>query len=47
MVGKEWQNSIGNISVTVNLPENVKKDDIYAFGHGPLTGNIEILDGKV
>lgn len=46
MVGKEWQNSIGNISVTVNLPENVKKDGIYAFGHGPLTGNIEILDGK-
>lgn len=46
MVGKEWQNSIGNISVTVNLPESVKKDDIYAFGHGPLTGNIEILDGK-
>lgn len=46
MVGKEWQNSIGNISVTVNFPENVKKDDIYAFGHGPLTGNIEILDGK-
>lgn len=46
MVGKDWQNSIGNISVTVNLPENVKKDDIYAFGHGPLTGNIEILDGK-
>lgn len=46
MVGKDWQNSIRNISVTVNLPENVKKDDIYAFGHGPLTGNIEILDGK-
>lgn len=46
MVGKDWQNSIGNISVTVNLPESVKKDDIYAFGHGPLTGNIEILDGK-
>lgn len=46
MLGKDWQNSIGNISVTVNLPENVKKDDIYAFGHGPLTGNIEILDGK-
>lgn len=46
MVGKDWQNSIGNISVTVNFPENVKKDDIYAFGHGPLTGNIEILDGK-
>ncbi len=40
MVGKDWQNSIGNI------PENVKKDDIYAFGHGPLTGNIEILDRK-
>lgn len=46
MLGKDWQNSIGNISVTVYLPESVKKDDIYAFGHGPLTGNIEILDGK-
>ena len=46
MVGKEWQNSIENISVTVNLPESVKKDEIYAFGHGPLTGNIEILNGK-
>lgn len=46
MVGTEWQNSIRDISVLVNLPTEVKKDKIHAFGHGPLTGNIEILDGK-
>lgn len=46
MVGTEWQNSIGRIDVTVNLPQSVKKDEIYAFGHGPLTGNIEILNGQ-
>lgn len=46
MVGKDWQSSIGMIGVTINLPESVNKNDIYAFGHGPLTGNIEILNGK-
>ena len=46
MVGKDWQSPIKTIGVTINLPESVDKNDIYAFGHGPLTGNIEILNGK-
>lgn len=46
MVGTEWQNSIDSIKVEVNLPESVDKSKIYAFGHGPLTGNIKIVDGS-
>ncbi len=46
MVGTDWSSSISRIDVEVNLPQSVAKKDIYAFGHGPLTGNIEILDGK-
>lgn len=46
MVGTEWSTKIGEIDVEVNLPESVKKDEIYAFGHGPLTGNIEVVGGK-
>lgn len=46
MVGRGWQNSIKDVSVKVVLPKDAAKDKIHAFGHGPLTGNIEILNGK-
>lgn len=46
MVGKNWQTGIKNIEVTVKLPEEIEKNKIYAFGHGPLTGNVKIVDGK-
>lgn len=46
MVGKNWDSSIKNIDVKVFLPQEVKKDKIYAYAHGPLTGNIKIVNGK-
>lgn len=46
MVGKDWAVGIKHIKLTVVLPESVPKKDIYAFGHGPLTGNIEIQSGR-
>lgn len=46
MVGRGWQNSIRDVSVKVILPKEADKDKIHAFGHGPLTGNIEILNGR-
>ena len=46
MVGKNWKNNIKNIEVIIELPKEISKEKIYAFGHGPLTGNIEILNGK-
>ena len=45
-VGRGWQNSIKDVSVKVILPKKVEKNEIHAFGHGPLTGNIEILSGN-
>lgn len=46
MVGRGWQNSIRDVSVKVILPKEADKDKIHTFGHGPLTGNIEILNGR-
>lgn len=46
MVGENWEKSIKNVQVTVELPEEISKEKIYAFGHGPLTGNVEILNGR-
>ena len=46
MVGKDWDVGIEHIKLTVVLPKAVSKKDIYAFGHGPLTGNIEIENGQ-
>lgn len=46
MVGENWEKNIRNVQVIVELPEEISKEKIYAFGHGPLTGNIEILNGR-
>ena len=46
MVGRGWSSNIDKISVKIELPSDVPKDKINAFGHGPLTGNIEILSGR-
>ena len=46
MVGRGWQTDIENIQVKIILPKNVKKDEIKAFGHGPLTGNVDIISGR-
>lgn len=46
MVGKGWQTDIENIQVKIILPKEVSKEDIKAFGHGPLTGNVDIISGR-
>ena len=46
MVGKNWQTNIENIQVKIILPKEIDKNDIKAFGHGPLTGNVDIINGK-
>lgn len=42
MVGENWQQSIDNVSVKINIPvdESYDNSKIFAFGHGPLTGDI-------
>lgn len=46
MVGRGWQTDIENIQIKIILPKNVNKEDIKAFGHGPLTGNVDIISGR-
>ncbi len=46
MVGEGWQTDIENIEVKIILPKEINKEDIKAFGHGPLTGNVDIINGK-
>lgn len=46
MVGRGWQTGIKNVQVKIILPKSVNKEDIKAFGHGPLTGNVDIISGR-
>lgn len=46
MIGRNWEKSIKNIQVIVKLPKEISKNEIYAFGHGSLMGNVEILNGR-
>ncbi|MFC5407075.1 DUF2207 family protein [Cohnella soli] len=39
---------LGTVSIRIELPGSVIKDDILAFGHGPLSGSVNIVeDGTV
>ena len=46
MVGRGWQTGIKNVQVKIILPKNVNKEEIKAFGHGSLTGNVDIISGR-
>ena len=46
MVGRGWQTGIKNVQVKIILPKSVKKEEIKAFGHGTLTGNVDIISGR-
>ncbi|MGG1657970.1 DUF2207 family protein [Brevibacillus sp. NRS-1366] len=40
--------TLGTVRIRIDLPGGVKKDEILAFGHGPLAGTVEIVgDGAV
>lgn len=46
MVGKGWQNNIDNVEIRVTLPQKVDKEKLHAFGHGDLSGNIDIISSN-
>ncbi|WP_230986778.1 DUF2207 domain-containing protein [Cohnella fermenti] len=37
-------NPLGSVSIEIELPAGISKDEITAFGHGPLDGNIQTTD---
>ena len=45
-IGDGWDRPARNVQVTVTLPAPVAKEDLLVWGHGPLTGWAEVLDGR-
>jgi len=45
-VGTDWEKPARNVSVTVNLPDSAPEGELLAWGHGPLSGNVTILDSQ-
>lgn len=47
VVGQDWDKPTRYLTVNVHLPDAVSdKNDILVYGHGPLSGNSEIIDNK-
>ena len=43
-IGGEWDKSIKELNIDIKLPNNTRKDTLYAFGHGPYNGEVTIKD---
>jgi len=45
-IGDESDISQDNVTVTLFLPEGSKEKDLRAWGHGPLSGNVELVNSQ-
>lgn len=45
-IGSEWSKRTDHITATLHLPDGALKGQIRAWGHGPLQGNVKIVDAK-
>ncbi|MGI6165857.1 MAG: DUF2207 domain-containing protein [Limnochordia bacterium] len=45
-VGDHWDQQTKQVEVLLHLPPGASKQDVRAWGHGPLNGLVEILDGQ-
>ncbi|MDR5659687.1 DUF2207 domain-containing protein [Serpentinicella sp. ANB-PHB4] len=45
-IGNEWEDSQRNVRVHLTLPEGSLDKDLRAWGHGPLDGNVTILNER-
>ena len=45
-VGKQWEQEHQVVSVELNLPPGASKEEIRAWGHGPLSGTVQIVSGE-
>ncbi|MEW6181789.1 MAG: DUF2207 domain-containing protein [Bacillota bacterium] len=43
-VGDEWDRGTDRVKVTIGLPENVARQEVRAWAHGPLQGTVSIQD---
>lgn len=45
-VGDDWDRGVDQVVVTLRLPSGAAPEEIRAWGHGPLNGLVEIVDGQ-
>ncbi|MFO8060710.1 MAG: DUF2207 domain-containing protein [Bacillota bacterium] len=45
-VGDEWEQGVDAVSVRLLLPEGAGPDDVRAWGHGPLYGEVSIISPR-
>ena len=46
LIGDEWTKGVGSVNAKVILPYDAPDDQIWAFGHGPLNGRINIVSNN-
>ncbi|PIY65598.1 hypothetical protein COY91_02320 [Candidatus Shapirobacteria bacterium CG_4_10_14_0_8_um_filter_39_15] len=46
LIGDQWAKSTGQVTAAVLLPEPAPNDQIWAYGHGPLNGQIKIATNQ-
>jgi uncharacterized membrane protein len=46
LVDSNWDVPLNNIVINIRLPEGTKQDEIRVYGHGPLTGESQIVDER-
>ena len=44
LVGRAWEVPIARVRATVALPRPAPRDEVLAWGHGPLNGVVRVLD---
>lgn len=45
-VGDQWEVPARDVSAVLTLPAGATREEIRAWGHGPLEGEVTILDGR-
>ena len=45
-VGRQWEQEHQAVSVELNVPPGASKEEIRAWGHGPLSGIVKVLSGE-
>jgi uncharacterized membrane protein len=46
LVGKDWSKASNEVNAKVFLPQDAPSNKIWAFGHGPLNGKINIVSSR-
>ncbi len=45
-VGDEWEVPVDDVVVQLQLPSGAEQEELRAWGHGPLHGEVEIIDAE-